>query len=218
MTQASRPARIGLFGGTFDPVHHAHLRLALELKRQLALDEMRLVPSFKPTYREALGASAEQRLAMLKLAVEGSGLVVDTRELVRDDFTYTVDSLAQLRESLAPETQVCFCMGADSLQNLASWRRFESLTDYAHLVVVGRPGFGQLDAAVLALLARTSGTLADTFTAPAGRILQLPTRLLEISATDIRQQVAAGESIQYLVPESVREFIDREGLYRTGSR
>src|SRR5262245_17411456 len=145
MPRAAQPAHggrgIGVFGGTFDPVHVAHLRMALEMREQLQLDAVRLVPSHRPPHRAAPLASAQHRLAMLQLAVaECDGLVVDDRELRRDATSYMVDTLQSLRDEAGGNIPIVLGMGADAFADLASWHRWQQLFELASIAVFGRPG------------------------------------------------------------------------------
>jgi len=207
---------IGIFGGTFDPIHYGHLRPALEVGESLGLREMRMLPSRLPPHRESPMASAEQRLAMLRLALEGqSSLVVDTRELEREGPSYMVDTLISLRAELGDEP-LSLVLGADAYLTLETWRRWRELPDLAHLVIAHRPGW-RLDAADAAVrelfrerLAASPGELAAR---PAGLLWLQPVTQLDISATRIRNLIAAGHSPRYLLPDSVLAYIREHGLY-----
>ena len=132
-------AGIGILGGTFDPVHCGHLRLALEIREQLSLDTVRLLPASSPRLREKPRADGLQRLELLTAAVDGvPGLEVDARELDRDGPTYTVDTLESLRQEF-PDTALVFILGMDSFQSLDRWHRWQELPGLAHLAVAHRP-------------------------------------------------------------------------------
>nr|WP_010132202.1 nicotinate-nucleotide adenylyltransferase [Microbulbifer agarilyticus] len=207
---------LALFGGTFDPIHFGHLRMALELKQSLGFDEMRLLPSHQPAHRAAPGVTAEKRREMLALALDDCPeLVLDPRELLRAGPTYTVDTFEELRSELGTGVSISFCMGMDSLLGLPSWHRWQRLLELAHLVVVARPGW-ELPASgqVADLLAARRGALADIQRQPAGKILVQERRLLPISATDIRHQIHSGRSPQFLLPERVLDYIQSQGLYQ----
>ncbi len=209
---------IGLFGGTFDPVHNGHLRVALDAYEGLGLAEVRLLPARQNPLRDHPGARPEQRRDLLTAAVAGTaGLSVDARELERDGPSYTVDTLAALRDEVGPTRPLALLLGGDAFAGLPRWHRWEALFELAHVVVLQRPGHAPLLAPELAAVvdARGGGTPADLHAAPAGRVLLWRVTQLEISATDIRARVAAGRSIRYLVPDAVDETIHRLGLYRT---
>ena len=208
-------AGIGILGGTFDPVHCGHLRLALEIRGSLSLDSVRLLPAPNPRLRDTPHADISRRLELLSAAVEDEpGLDVDTRELDRDGPTYTVETLASLRREF-PDEVLVFILGMDSFQRLDSWHRWRELTELAHLAVAHRPG-GALPATgpVAELLARCRwddpGTFLDE---PAGRIIVCEPPLLDISATRVRALVSQGRSIRFLVPDKVIELINRFGCY-----
>jgi nicotinate-nucleotide adenylyltransferase len=209
-------APIGVLGGTFDPVHHGHLRLAQECLETIGLSEVRLVPVHSPPHRAAPVATPEQRLRMLEIAAAGSpGLVPDGRELARGGASYTIETLEPLRKE-AGARPLCLIMGLDAFAQIRTWRRWTALLDYAHIIVVDRPGkeprFDDREAANLFVEHAASGpdVLHEL---PAGRILKLEAPLLDISASRIRGLVAAGRSVRYLVPDPVIEFIKREKLY-----
>lgn len=206
---------IGIFGGTFNPVHLGHLRLALELKQQLALDELRLLPCHQPPHRAQPLVSSAQRVDMLRLALEGcTELLVDTRELARDKPSYTYDTLHELRAELGPDTSLCFCMGVDSFAGLDSWHHWQGLLGFTHLVVVSRPGWELPTAGPVAELLRNHQQDAAMLSArAAGAVVLLTPRLLPISSTEIRALIKAGQSPQYLLPDSVWHYIRAHGLY-----
>ncbi len=209
---------IGIFGGTFDPVHYGHLRTALELQEALDLAQVRFMPCGTPPHREPPLASAQQRLAMLVLAVEEQpALMVDERELQRPGPSYMVDTLTSLREELG-ETPLCLLLGGDAFNGLTTWHRWQDLINLAHLVVMHRPGWtvapaqeGELGALLAGRLVTDKAPLHEQ---PAGCVLLQEVTQLDIAATTIRERVAAGRSPRYLLPEPVWDYIQREGLYR----
>ena len=207
--------KIGIFGGTFDPVHIGHLRLALELKQQLKLDEMRLVPSHKPPHRDAPRASSEQRAEMLAIAVRDCpDLVVDNRELVRDKPSYTYDTLCELRAELGQEISLVLCMGADAFAGISSWHRWQELLHLAHIVVIARPGWDLPESGpVRDLLDQRKRDVGSLDIDSAGAIVLVSPRLLSVSATEIRQLIRARESAQFLVPDNVWKYICARNLY-----
>ncbi len=208
--------RVGLFGGTFDPIHNAHLRMALELKQLAHLDEMRLLPAHIPPHRATPHCSPEQRLQLLQLAVQDCPqLHVDERELKRHKPSYTVDTLTELAAELGSQVSICLCIGADSLANFSTWYRWQALFELANVVVAVRPGYPLPEQGVMArCMAERQIDIGQLDKHRAGKIAIAPTSLLDISATYIRQELAAGRSAQFLLPQSVWQCIQEQGLYR----
>ncbi|HSX85238.1 MAG TPA: nicotinate-nucleotide adenylyltransferase [Cellvibrio sp.] len=207
---------LGIFGGTFDPIHIGHLRMALEIKQQLHLDEMRLVPCYLPPHRPAPGATAEQRVAMLTRALcDCAELVLDERELQRNKLSYTYDTLCELRAELGEQASLCLCMGMDSFASLDTWHNWGQLLQLAHITVVARPGWFLPESGVIAELLQMHRNNTDVIAQQAaGAIVVLEQRLLPISATDIRAQVRAGNSPQFLVSDGVWNYIRDQQLYQ----
>jgi nicotinate-nucleotide adenylyltransferase len=208
--------KIGIFGGTFDPIHIGHLRLALELKQQLGLDEMRLVPCYKPPHRELPQASADERAEMLRIALKSCpDLHLDERELKREKPSYTYDTLLDLRRELGDEVSLVLCMGVDAFAGIGNWYCWQELIRLAHIVVVARPGWSLPETGDAAnLLQMHKGEIKHLSYTPAGSIVLQSSRLLPISATEIRKQIHAGESAQFLVPDAVLKYIRKHNLYR----
>ncbi len=208
--------KIGLFGGTFDPVHIGHLRLALELKQQLELDEMRLLPCYKPPHREAPQATSMQRTQMLRIALENClELQLDERELLRDKPSYTYDTLLDLRAELGDEVSLILCMGEDAFAGISNWYCWRELIHLAHIVVIARSGWSLPKSGDVAnLLQAYQSDVNSLNNKSAGSIVLQSPRLLPISATEIRKQVHTGESAQFLVPDSVWQYISKQNLYR----
>ena len=208
-------AGIGILGGSFDPVHCGHLRLALEVREQLRLSSVRLLPAPNPRLREAPRAEVAQRLALLRAAVDAEpGLEVDARELDRDGPTYTVETLESFRREFSAEALV-FILGMDSFRSLDRWHRWRDLLELAHLVVAQRPGAQLPVEGPVADLLHGCGCddVAALMAKPAGHILICEPPLLDISATRIRALVAEGRSIRFLVPNKVIELINRTRCY-----
>lgn len=214
-----RHAPVGVFGGTFDPIHFGHLRPALELKEQLGLERMLLVPAAVPPHREQPQASTEQRLQMLQLAIDAeSGLEVDQRELQRSGPSYMVDTLASLRDELG-ETPLCLCLGVDAFLGLPDWHRWEALLELAHIVVAHRPGWTLDEQTMPPVLAEVMYEHAhESMTAltegSAGAIVMQAVTQLDISATAIRDCISNGRSARYLLPDVVWHYILEQKLYR----
>ena len=211
-------APIGVLGGTFDPVHHGHLRLAIECLHDFAFSEVRLIPVHTPPHRDAPAASAAQRLAMLQKAVEGRmGLVADDREVRRGGVSYTIDTARSLREEFGVRP-LCLIMGMDAFQLLHTWRRWTELPEYVHIVVVNRPGsaleFQHREVAGL-YSQRSVADLSALAAKPSGSILKADIPLLDISAARIRGLIAAGRDASFLLPPPVLDHIRREGIYQS---
>ena len=186
--------KIGIYGGTFDPIHHGHLILAREAREKLGLEKLIFVPARIAPHKRAPFASAEMRLSMLQAAVEReNGLEVDDCELRRPPPSYTIDTVEsiQARKSGA---DIYYLIGEDNLAGLANWRQFDRLQKLVRFVVLDRTG------------------------AEATHGYPIIARKIDISATGIRKRVASGQSIRYLVPESVEEIIRRNNLYREAAQ
>lgn len=208
-------APIGILGGTFDPIHNGHLRLAVEALEQCGLSEVHFIPSGTPPHREPPHASATDRLHMVQLAVHNNpAFLADQRETYRSDACYTVDTLTELRSELGSQQPLCLLLGSDAFLQLHTWRRWKDLFALAHIVVMQRPGQPVGNTMVKAepeLLREYTFRLAPSPKAlhesPAGHILVLNIPALEISATDIRQRCVDGKNIHYLLPDAVAHFI-----------
>ena len=210
---------IGILGGTFDPIHHGHLRLALEIHEGLGLDEVRLIPARQPPHRGAPFAGAEDRQAMLEAAVVATpGLRVDARELDRDGPSYTVDTLESFRAEF-PQRSLCLIVGMDAFCELDAWYRWRSLPELAHIVIARRPGALMPESGRPAELLRER--LTDSATAlrrmQAGRTLMQDVPPLDITATRIRSLLGAGRNPRYLLPDAVLDVIHERGLYLASS-
>ena len=211
---------IGIFGGTFDPIHFGHLRPALELKEQLGLESVHLLPCHIPPHRAEPHASAEQRQSMLQLAIEREpGLQLDRRELERDGPSYMVDTLRSLREQHGEEQPLCLIIGGDAFLGLPSWYHWQELIQLAHIVVAHRPGWqlheDELGPELQQLLRQHRvDDIQALHRQPAGGLLLQAVTQLAISATEIRQSVAAGRSANYLMPQAVWDYIRQQNLYR----
>lgn len=212
---------IGIFGGTFDPIHHGHLRVALDVQEALALTQVRFIPLNDAVHRDAPLASGAQRLAMLQAATDDCAqLIADDRELRRGGASYTVDTLRDLRTEVGPETPLCLLLGDDAFNGLPHWRAPEQIMTLAHIVVMQRPGHQTADDAQLQswINSRGSDDPAVLKQTPGGQIFFQPVTQLDISATDIRARTKAGRSARYLTPDTVLKVIAEQQLYQdTGS-
>ncbi len=210
------------YGGTFDPVHNGHIAIALAARDALGTT-IWLMPAADPPHRTAPGAGAEDRAAMLDLAIQGhAGLRVDRRELARETPSYTIDTLRELRAKHGDQAPLAFLIGADSLHGLATWKEPEALIAGAHWVVAERPG-SALDEHLPPEAARLVGArwtldAAALRNSPGGKVLRLRQPLHEASATQIRRRIAAGETWHHLLPLPVSRYIVEHGLYGAGPR
>ncbi len=206
------PRRIGILGGTFDPVHFGHLRPALELIENNALDTLHLVPNHRPAHRQSPTATTAQRLKMLSLATESvTGLVVDDREAQRDKPSYTVDTLLELQQEY-PQATLVFFMGVDAFDQFHSWHRWETILDIAHIVVMERPG-ASLGEWATTLIENQQREIGNIHSVNTGAIERQHVTQLAISATEVRKGCKAGRSVRFLLPESVRQYIIEHGIY-----
>jgi nicotinate-nucleotide adenylyltransferase len=207
---------LALFGGTFDPVHVGHLRVAWEAAE--ALDAVvHMVPCHVPPHRDQPVASAPHRYEMLRRALAGQRrLVADDRELRRAGPSYTVDTLLDLRREHGDERPLVLLVGADAFAGLSSWHRWRELFQLAHLGVLTRPGHGGVFEAELAAewFARRVDAAAALRAHPAGAILPIAVSALDVSASQVRAELAAGREPRYLVPDAVLGYLVEHGVYR----
>ena len=216
ITGAPHPPLEGVFGGTFNPVHYGHLRSALELVEGLQLERLRLMPSARPPHRAAPQCSAEHRAAMVELAVAlEPRLICDARELHRSGKSYMIDSLIELRGELDAESGLCMVMGCDALLGITKWHRWQELLDWAHIVIIARPGWELPRTGEVAhwLTEHRLDDRSELRQRPTGGIVIEELRPLAISATEIRQMLEAGQSARYLLPQSVLDYIQTHQLY-----
>jgi nicotinate-nucleotide adenylyltransferase len=183
--------KVGIYGGTFDPIHHGHLILGRQACEELAFDQLIFVPAAVSPFKSPAFASSEMRLAMLRAAIEGQGdFLADACELERPPPSYSIDTVLQIRER-DPKAELFWLIGADNVYDLPKWRRFNELERLVKFVILDR------------------GRARKT-----PQVYPVVQRNIDISATEIRKRVASGRSIRYLVPKAVEEIIRREKLYR----
>ncbi|NYT85642.1 nicotinate (nicotinamide) nucleotide adenylyltransferase [Pollutimonas harenae] len=196
--------KIGLLGGSFDPIHLAHVGLAVTAWQALGLDHVQLIPAANPWQREPLAASASQRLAMLDIAIRKySHLRINTIEIDRGGPSYTITTLRQL--PAGPEYY--WILGADQLENFCTWESWEDISRLAHLAVAQRPG------AIL----QAPAALTTHLHVLGRSLIPLPFEPTPISATEIRQRLAAGESTTGMLDVAVEQYIQQKGLYQAPS-
>lgn len=206
---------IGIFGGTFDPIHYGHLRTAFELLQALRLGEVRFIPSGDPPHRGKTHASAQLRLDMVRVATSGQpGFTVDDCELRRDGPSFTIDTLAAIREE-HPGAPLGLIIGMDAFLGFTSWRRWEEILGLAHIVVAHRPGWKAPGVGELGGLITAHGThrVDDLHDELHGRVHIHAVTQLEIASSEIRNLVAAGRDPRFLIPDAVRDVISRSGCY-----
>ena len=210
---------VGMLGGMFDPVHFGHLRSAVELRAGLALSAVHLVPCAHPPHRAFGVATAEQRIAMLQLAVaDEPGLYADDRELKRSGPSYSIDTLTSLRAE-HPAAPLCLIVGMDAFNSLPTWHRWTELFDLAHVVVMQRPGNRSIMPPVLEqmLITRRIEAVEQLRHRLAGSVLFFPVTQLAISSTTLRHMLARGESLRFLVPDAVYDYIKSNHPYSGGA-
>ena len=205
---------IGIFGGTFDPIHCGHLRTALEVAEYFNLHSVRFIPSAKPPHRKPPLASAAARLKLVECAIScHQQFVADDREMRRQGKSYTLDTLIDLRATFS-DAALYFLMGSDSFLQIDTWHNWQQLVDLAHIIVIKRPGQEWKMAPQLSdwyhhhLAVHTDSRLL------AGKIWPISVTQLAVSATAIRGYIAKGKNVQYLLPDTVIKLIDELGLYQ----
>ena len=209
---------IGLFGGTFDPIHCGHLRTAFELWQELKLAELRFLPTGSPPHRDQLYASAELRLKMVQAAVaDQPGFVVDDREVRRSGVSYSVDTLTELRREY-PQRSLCLLLGMDAFLGLPNWHRWRELLTLSHIVVANRPGWRAPTTGPLGevMVDHGTGSIRTLHEERAGRVYVRALTQLEISSTELRALIVAGCDPRYLVPDAVRQIIQETRCYAAG--
>jgi nicotinate-nucleotide adenylyltransferase len=203
---------IGLFGGTFDPIHFGHLRPALDVMETLSLEELRFIPAHVPPHRDTPLITAEQRSQIVAVAIaEQPGFVLDTCELERSGPSYTVDTLLDFRSRYGKDMPLVLLLGTDAFAGLPSWHRWEEIIQLAHIALMTRPGG---DSSCTGFLSQHEVKDPDALhQTPAGSILRVPVTQLDISATDIRERLRQGRSVHYLMPQVLIETISSLNLY-----
>jgi nicotinate-nucleotide adenylyltransferase len=206
---------IGVLGGTFDPIHIGHLRMAIEVYEKLKLGRIHVIPCYQPAHRKPPIATPEERLAMLKCAVDNQpALYADSREIDRKGPSYMVETLADLRKEM-PNSPLCLLLGVDTFLGLPTWHHFEEILNLAHIIVVPRATSQLPTTGILSELINTYLKAEITYIHEnsAGGILQLPIPLLDISASNIRKLIAMGSNPRYLLPDNVYHYIQQHGTY-----
>ena len=204
------PKLIGIYGGTFDPIHYGHLRPALDIMQQCGLDEVRFIPNRIPPHRDTPVLSDHQRAELVQLAIADTpGFILDERELQRDGPSYMVDTLESLHEEFPADT-LCLIMGMDAFNGLPQWHRWQTILNLCHLIVTTRPGAEMADfARQAAISTQISHNPECLKSGIAGQILLQSVTQLDISASQIRKLLSTGRSTQYLLPEALREKLEQ---------
>ncbi len=220
----SDSAPVGVLGGTFDPIHFGHLRLAEEAREALGLAQVRFIPAGDPPHRERPAVAPEQRLHMVRQAVAGNpDFIADDIEIRSGNKSYTVMTLERLRAHYGENRPLVLILGADAFAGIPQWYQWGHLLDLAHIAVAGRPGFAWHAESMPSSLSEElhdicrkclSNDMAELAHSPAGHIFTFEMTPLAVSASLIRTLLQAGRSIRYLLPASVLDYIETNRLYR----
>ena len=212
--------RLGILGGTFDPIHFGHLRVAEEMGEELELEKVYLIPGALPPHKERKPITAfYHRLAMTKMASQDSPLL-ETLDLEgrRQGFSYTIETLKEIRQLHSSNLDLFFIIGMDAFLDIKTWKDYKKLFDYASFVVIKRPGFPsqELEPFLFSLGVgfKRDNDNGNFIISSGNTLIYKEAILMDISSTRIREMVATGKSIRFLVPETVRSYIMEKGLYR----
>ncbi len=211
---------IGIYGGTFDPIHYGHLRVVEELNEILSFSKLYFVPSGSPRLRNAPVASKDHRVAMLSAAIQDNEtFLLDERELSREGDSYSVVTLREFSKEVESKCALCFIMGSDVFLNLSKWYCWHELFELCHIIVVDRPGYLSISNNKMphelteVLMSRQTSLIGDLRESSHGLIFVASTTLQDISATVIRNSIAVEKSVRYLTPDVVLEYINTNRLY-----
>lgn len=221
MATIDKAAMVGIYGGTFDPIHYGHLRIAEELIDIIGLSRIIFVPAGAPRLRAAPVASRHHRAAMVRLAIQNNTMFsLDEREINRPGMSTTVASLREYKCELGEGITLCFILGIDAFVKINQWQNWYELFNLCHIVIVARPGYASINdhqslpAEVRKeFIARHILNADDLKFQSNGFIYTAQTSLLEISASRIRSLISSGKSIRYLLPENVSDYIQSNYLY-----
>ena len=211
---------IGILGGTFNPIHFGHLRMAQELADSLHLDSVRFIPAANPPHKDAPAITARHRAAMVRLGITGNpAFTVDERELNRTGASYTLDTLHSLRSELGNQVSMTLFMGSDAFTKFDTWHRWQEIISLCHIALVQRPQLRGHEHKLSKLLEtflhnHYSENSDDLHNQAAGFVTMRQITALDISSTAIRQALQHGESVRYLMPDSVIDYINQHQLYR----
>jgi len=210
---------IGVFGGTFDPIHYGHLRASHEILHALKLNEIRFIPCGNPCHRDHVFTDAELRLQMVKMAIKDQkNFLIDDREVRQKELSYSIDTLISLREAYR-NSSLCLIIGLDVFLNLHKWHRWMEILDFAHIIIAHRPGWSIPRSGILADLIKSKGTndIKELHITTHGSIYIQAITQMEISSTEIRNSIAKGLDLNFLVPKSVIDIIKEFNLYTSES-
>ncbi len=203
---------LGIFGGTFNPVHFGHLRAAVELRSILKLDEIRMIPCRLPAHRKEPGVSSSHRMAMLECGIgKTDGLIADSRELDRDGYSYTVDTLHSFVKEFS-QRDIILIIGVDAFSGFERWHKWQDILDLCNIAVMNRPN-SHLSASAKKLLVEREVSSFEQFQGAVGKIFECNPTYLDISSTKIRSILSKGNEANYLVPLSVQKYIEKHRLY-----
>lgn len=216
MATSESEARIGVIGGSFNPVHYGHLRVARDVKQRLDLDHMFLMPAAQSPLKTEHSVAASHRAAMLDCAIEEfPDLELDCREIERTGTSFTVESLAELRDEFGSEACLYFVIGDDCVPTLHRWRQWRDLTAHANLIVTKRPGqFPLPTEEVSQWLAETEIDLDAIKSMRSGGLARIECALVDISSTELREGLTSNEGLEQVIPGPVIEYINQQKLYR----
>jgi nicotinate-nucleotide adenylyltransferase len=212
--------KLGILGGTFDPIHLGHLRTAEEIGQALNLEKVYLIPSASPPHKSSEPvAPFDKRMAMVQLAVGDSALLeVLDLEGKRPGLSYSIETLKAFHSNHGPQPELFFILGTDAFREIKTWKDYRKLFDYANFVIIERAGvqLHELESLLMELAFSTKNSeRGDVFIRPSGkRVFRMSTTLMDISSTRIREMVAEGKSIRFLLPDSVRNYLLDKGLYK----
>jgi nicotinate-nucleotide adenylyltransferase len=210
---------IAILGGTFNPIHNGHLHLAEQLQAKLNFESIRFMPAAMPALKDAPSVTAAQRAEMVDIAIsEYPDFTLDTRELSRSGTSYTIDTLTLLREELGKKVSLCWLMGSDAFAHLNAWHRWQELLNYTHLVVVRRPhsnDLSDLNADIQMLRNQHETKSIEALRQqPCGKILVQEIAALDISSSEVREQIANKQNVSKYIPQGVLNYIQTHGLYQ----
>ena len=212
---------VGIFGGTFDPIHYGHLRVAEEIVETVGLQKMYFVPAGMPRLRYSPVASSQHRVEIVRLAIQKNpDFVLDEREIYRDGVSYSIDTVREFKQEFGEEVRLCFILGADAFIKLPEWNNWKELFNLCHFIVSTRPGY--TFTLIKELLSKelreecSQRWVSNTETLKketSGLIFIASTTMLDISATSIRAHIAVGRNVRHLVPSVTVNYISENKLY-----